>query len=74
LCVFCRCISEICKKSEAIVKDVIKVCGIPFFLDILNTHHEETVNASSFVIQARIFPVIFWNVFLRPILLRFYIL
>ena len=26
-------------------------CGIPFFLDILNAKDEETVNASSYVIQ-----------------------
>ena len=58
------CISEICKKSEAIVKDVIKVCGIPFFLDILNSHHEETVNASSYVIQASILHLIAQHVYL----------
>ncbi len=47
------CIGEICKKSEEIVKDVLKTCGVPFFLDILNSHNEETVNASSYVIQVR---------------------
>ena len=51
-CVFVfRTISEICKKNEDIVKEVLKICGVPFFLDILNSHHEETVNASSYVIQ-----------------------
>ena len=45
------CIGEICKKSEDVVKDVLKTCGVPFFLDILNSHHEETVTASSYVIQ-----------------------
>ena len=63
LFLFHRCISEICKKSEDIVKEVLKICGVPFFLDILNSHHEETVNASSYVIQVN---VVFhnWNLLL----------
>jgi hypothetical protein len=55
------CIGEICKKNEDIVKDVLKTCGVPFFLDILNTHHEETVTASSYVIQV---PMLFDHSFL----------
>lgn len=46
-----RSIGELCKKSEEICKCVLTNCGIPFFLDILNSKSEETVNASSYVIQ-----------------------
>lgn len=46
-----RCIGELCKKTKEICKEVLKSCGIPFFLDILNTKDEETVTASSYVIQ-----------------------
>ncbi len=50
-----RCISELAKKSEEMCKTILSACGIPFFLDILNSKDEETVNASSFVIQVRVF-------------------
>ena len=46
-----RCIGELCKKSQERAKDVLKECGIPFFLDIVNSHNEEVVNASSYIIQ-----------------------
>lgn len=46
-----RCIGELCKKSDVRAKDVLKECGIPFFMDILNSHNEEIVNASSYIIQ-----------------------
>ena len=46
-----RCIGELCKKTEEIAKSVLTNAGIPFFLDILNSKDEETVNASSYVIQ-----------------------
>ncbi len=48
---FSRCIGELCKRSLERAKDVLKECGIPFFLDILNSHTEEVVNASSYIIQ-----------------------
>ena len=48
-----RCIGELAKKTEVIAKDILVACGIPFFLDILNTADAETVNASSYVIQVR---------------------
>merc|ERR1711879_501473 len=46
-----RCIGQLCQKGQDFVKDVLKECGVPFFLDILNTKNEEVVNASSYVIQ-----------------------
>ena len=30
---------------------ILTNCGVPFFLDILNTNDEDTLNASSYVIQ-----------------------
>lgn len=46
-----RTIGEMCKKTQDIAKTVLKDCGIPFFMDILNSHNEEVVNASSYIIQ-----------------------
>ena len=46
-----RSVSELAKKSEEMCKAILATCGIPFFLDILNTKDEETVNASTFLIQ-----------------------
>ena len=46
-----RAIGEMVKKGIDIAKDVLKECGIPFFLDILNTKNLEVVNASSYIIQ-----------------------
>ena len=46
-----RSIGEMCKKSQEIAKNVLKECGVPFFLDILNSNNEEVVNASSYIIQ-----------------------
>ena len=46
-----RCIGELCKKSPGRAKSVLQACGIPFFLDILDTHSADTVNAASYVIQ-----------------------
>ena len=46
-----RSIGEMCKKSAEIAKSVLKECGVPFFLDILNSSNEEVVNASSYIIQ-----------------------
>lgn len=49
-----RCIGEMCKKTQDIAKSVLKECGIPFFLDILNSDNEEVVNASSYIIQVNL--------------------
>ena len=47
----CRCIGELSKKNEERAKEVLRACGIPFFMDILSTHDMKTVNASSYIIQ-----------------------
>ena len=49
-----RCIGEMVKKSQENAKAVLKDCGIPFFMDILNSHQEEVVNASSYIIQVKV--------------------
>ena len=49
-----RSIGEMCKKSQEIARSVLKECGVPFFLDILNSNNEEVVNASSYIIQVNI--------------------
>ena len=49
-----RCIGELCKKGIDICKDVLKSCGVPFFLDILNSKNEEVINASSYIIQVSV--------------------
>eukprot|EP00095_Tigriopus_kingsejongensis_P001782 snap_masked-scaffold225_size250570-processed-gene-1.3 protein:Tk01782 transcript:snap_masked-scaffold225_size250570-processed-gene-1.3-mRNA-1 annotation:"protein unc-45 homolog b" len=46
-----RCVGELCKKSELLCREVLAQSGIPFFLDILNTKEEDTINAASYVIQ-----------------------
>ena len=46
-----RCIGEISKKNKEYVLAILTNCGVPFFLDILNSNDEETLNASSYVIQ-----------------------
>ena len=46
-----RCIGELSKKNEERAKEVLKQCGVPFFMDILSTHDMKTVNASSYIIQ-----------------------
>jgi len=46
-----RCIGEISKKNREYVLAILTNCGVPFFLDILNSNDEETLNASSYVIQ-----------------------
>jgi hypothetical protein len=46
-----RCIGEMAKKSSEYVLSILSNCGVPFFLDILNSKSEETITASSYVIQ-----------------------
>jgi tetratricopeptide (TPR) repeat protein len=46
-----RVFGELAKKDVDRAKCVLKEAGIPYFLDALNTHDEETVTASSYVIQ-----------------------
>ena len=46
-----RTVGELCKKNDVLCREVLSNSGIPFFLDILNTNDEETINASTYVVQ-----------------------
>jgi hypothetical protein len=46
-----RTIGELAKKSEEIARAILKECGVPFFLDVVNSDNEEVVNASSYILQ-----------------------
>ena len=46
-----RCIGSLCGGNEERAKSVLTECGIPFFLDILDTHAVERINTASYVIQ-----------------------
>ena len=52
-----RTIGELAKKSEEIARAILKECGVPFFLDVVNSDNEEVVNASSYILQ------VFWFFF-----------
>ena len=52
-----RTIGELAKKSEEIARAILKECGVPFFLDVVNSDNEEVVNASSYILQ------VFWIFF-----------
>ena len=46
-----RTIGELAKKTIEIARAILQECGIPFFLDIVNSSNEEVVNASSYILQ-----------------------
>ena len=46
-----RCIGSLVSGNEERAKSVLTECGIPFFLDILDTHAVERINTASYVIQ-----------------------
>jgi len=46
-----RVIGELAKKDVDRAKDVLQMAGVAYFLEILNTKDQETVNAASYVIQ-----------------------
>jgi len=46
-----RTIGELAKKSIEIARSIVQECGIPFFLDSVNSNNEEVVNASSYILQ-----------------------
>jgi len=46
-----RTIGELAKKNIDIARSILQECGIPFFLDIVNSNNEEVVNASSYILQ-----------------------
>jgi hypothetical protein len=52
-----RTIGELAKKSQEIARAILTECGVPFFLDVVNSDNEEVVNASSYILQ------VFWIFF-----------
>ena len=46
-----RVFGDVGKKDTERAKCVLKEAGVPFFLDTLNTHDAETINAATYVIQ-----------------------
>ncbi|XP_040573143.1 protein unc-45 homolog B [Lepeophtheirus salmonis] len=46
-----RCLNEFSKENVDRCRQVIKLAGIPFFLDIVNTHESEIVTAASYTLQ-----------------------
>ena len=48
-----RTIGELAKKNIDIARSILQECGIPFFLDIVNSNNEEVVNASSYILQVK---------------------
>ena len=46
-----RTIGELAKKSQEIARAILTECGVPFFLDVVNSDNEEVVNASSYILQ-----------------------
>lgn len=46
-----RVFGELARKDTDRAKDILKEAGVPFFLEALNTTHEETINAATYAIQ-----------------------
>lgn len=46
-----RVISQLCKRSIERTRDIIKIVGIPWFLDIIDSDDEERVNAAQYCLQ-----------------------
>ncbi|KAJ2942880.1 hypothetical protein O0L34_g15071 [Tuta absoluta] len=46
-----RVISQLCKRNAIRTKEVIKVVGIPWFLEIIDSKHEERVNTAQYCLQ-----------------------
>merc|ERR1711970_1639471 len=46
-----RVFGDVGKKDTERAKCVLKEAGVPFFLETLNTHDSETINAATYVIQ-----------------------
>merc|ERR1711970_81452 len=46
-----RVFGDVGKKDTERAKRVLKEAGVPFFLETLNTHDSETINAATYVIQ-----------------------
>lgn len=48
-----RILAELCKESIERTESMLKDIGIPWFLDVLNSKHEDRVNAGQYCIQVR---------------------
>jgi len=46
-----RVFGELARKDTDRAKAILKEAGVPFFLEALNTTHEETINAATYAIQ-----------------------
>lgn len=46
-----RVISQLCKKNVDRTKEVIKIVGVPWFLEIIDSNNEERVNAAQYCLQ-----------------------
>lgn len=46
-----RVISQLCKKNVNRTKQIIKVVGIPWFLEVIDSDNEERVNAAQYCLQ-----------------------
>merc|ERR1712121_195399 len=46
-----RVLGELARKDMERAKAILREAGVPFFLNALNTTHEETINASTYAIQ-----------------------
>lgn len=46
-----RCISQLCKRSVERTKTILKIVGIPWVLEIIDSDNEERVNAAQYCLQ-----------------------
>ncbi|XP_013197487.2 protein unc-45 homolog B [Amyelois transitella] len=46
-----RVISQLCKRNTERTRSIIKIVGIPWFLEIIDSSHEERVNAAQYCLQ-----------------------
>ncbi|XP_028172945.1 protein unc-45 homolog B [Ostrinia furnacalis] len=46
-----RTISQLCKRSIERTRSIIKIVGIPWFLEVIDSTNEETVNAAQYCLQ-----------------------
>lgn len=46
-----RCISQLCKRSVERTKEILKIVGIPWVLEIIDSNNEERVNAAQYCLQ-----------------------
>ncbi|XP_053617527.1 protein unc-45 homolog B [Plodia interpunctella] len=46
-----RVISQLCKRNIERTRSIIKIVGIPWFLEVIDSDHEERVNAAQYCLQ-----------------------